>query len=135
MLDPEQYKEGNAIAGIKNWNNMSIFKANFLERMLKMGINNPRKFLEENACDEYGVLYLDKANQAMEKLISAPAKINLDVEGFKQSMKESHSQDGTPKEKLITPDLLPREIMYNIPDTPIPEESSQNDSEKLFAQM
>lgn len=65
----------------------------------------------------------------MEKIISAPAKIQIDPEGFKQQMKERLSEAGAPKEKFITADIMPREIMYNIPDVKIadvqiPEESS-----------
>ena len=44
-------------------------------------------------------------------------------------MKERFSEAGAPKEKFITADIMPREIMYNIPDVKIadvqiPEESS-----------
>lgn len=114
---------------------MTIFQNKFIEKLNKFGISNPKKFLEENACDGEGLLHLDMANLAIEKIISAPAKINLDVEGFKQQMKNVQSQEGASQEKLITPDLLPREIMYNIPDLQIPEESSQDGSEKFGQQI
>lgn len=45
-------------------------------------------------------------------------------------MKEKHSQEGAPAEKFITPDIMAREIMYNIPDTQIPEEDSESGSDK-----
>ena len=59
--NPELYKEGNAKAGIKNWKNMSIFKIKFKEMLKKKGIQNINVFLEQQACDEEGSLYLDRA--------------------------------------------------------------------------
>ena len=62
---------------------MSIFKTKLLDKLQQIGISNPKKFLEESACDEEGSIQLDLATKAFEKIISAPPKIKMDVEGFK----------------------------------------------------
>ena len=47
----DSYRNGNSEAGIKNWQNMTIFKQKFLDNLKKMGIQDPAMYLKINATD------------------------------------------------------------------------------------
>ena len=59
----DPYRNGNYDAGIKNWEQTTIFKQKFLDNLKKLGIDDPPMFLKVNATDQLGRLVLNKAHK------------------------------------------------------------------------